>query len=305
MHIFPKSYEKFKCIAEKCKHNCCIGWEIDVDEESAAFYESVPGDFGKRLRNSIEKGEVPCFILGENERCPFLNRDNLCDIIINLGEDKLCTICSEHPRFHNELPDRTESGVGMACEEAARIILTEKEQFSLINHAASEDEIITLRDRLIAVLTNREKSIDSRVLQMLREAGASLPEKSIAEWAKIFLSLERLDEKWTEILCSLSVNDTSAFRVHMEDRMTEYEQFLCYLIYRHFANSWDLTEAAARAAFAALGYKIIFAAGAATFEQSGSFTVEDQVELCRLFSSEVEYSEENLSMLFEVLKNEE
>ena len=305
MHIFPKSYEKFKCIAEKCKHNCCIGWEIDIDEESAAFYKSVTGDFGKRLESSIEKGDVPCFILGENERCPFLNKNNLCDIIINLGKERLCTICSEHPRFHNELPDRTESGVGMACEEAARIILCEREPFSLINNVASDDEIITLRDRLLTVLTDREKSIDERVFQMLCEAGASLPEKSVSEWAKLFLSLERLDEKWTEVLLSLSVNDTEAFRVHMKDRMTEYEQLLCYLIYRHFANSWSLAEAAARAAFAALGYKIIFAAGAATFEKNGDFTTEDQIELCRLFSSEVEYSEENLHLLFDVLQSVE
>lgn len=304
MHIFPKSYETFKCIAEKCRHNCCIGWEIDIDEESAAYYKSVSGDFGKRLNASIAFGEVPCFILGEKERCPFLNSDNLCDIIINLGEDKLCAICSEHPRFHNELPGRVESGIGMACEEAARLILSEKEPFALVNNEKSDDEIIILRDKLLEILTDREKDIDTRVSLMLSAAGARLPEKSISEWADIFLSLERLDEGWTDVLNSLTEN-TARFKEHMKERMTEYEQLLCYLIYRHLANAPDMYEAAARAAFTALIYKLIFSAGAAMLERNGSFDISDQIELCRLFSSEVEYSEENLHLLFDILQNVE
>ena len=34
----------------KCKHNCCIGWEIDVDEEKLAYYKHVQGALGDRLK---------------------------------------------------------------------------------------------------------------------------------------------------------------------------------------------------------------------------------------------------------------
>ena len=30
----PDFYGKFKCTAEKCRHSCCIGWEIDIDKKS-------------------------------------------------------------------------------------------------------------------------------------------------------------------------------------------------------------------------------------------------------------------------------
>ena len=33
----------------------------------------------------------------------------------------------------------------------------------------------------------------------------------------------------------------------------------------------------------------------------GSFTVNDQIELCRLYSAEVEYSDDNLNALFDAL----
>ena len=129
MKIFaPKYYKKFKCIADKCRHNCCIGWEIDVDFDTFDFYSKTDGDFGERLRNSIDKtSDIPHFILSENERCPFLNKKNLCDIIINMGQDCLCQICADHPRFRSFFSARQELGLGMCCEAAAELILKQNE----------------------------------------------------------------------------------------------------------------------------------------------------------------------------------
>lgn len=300
--VYPSYYKEFKCIGTRCRHNCCIGWEIDIDSDTAAYYKSVCGSMGKRLHNSIEYGEVPHFILGEGERCPFLNKENLCDIIIELGEEHLCTICAKHPRFENELPDRTEIGIGMACEEAARLILSKDTQAVLVGAADTEDEIIILRDKVIAALQNRDRSIFERVCDMLDMCNASLPKKELCEWAEILLSLERLDEKWTDMLGLLKKQvDTAAFDRYMKEREHEYEQMLVYFVYRHFANAPDVYEAAQRAAFAALAYTVIYALGAALFEKNGSFTLQDQTELCRLFSSEIEYSDENLYILLEKL----
>ena len=66
----PNYYHKFKCIADKCTHNCCIGWEIDIDEETMSLYNSLDTLMGERIRNSIE-GDVPHFILQEGDTCPF------------------------------------------------------------------------------------------------------------------------------------------------------------------------------------------------------------------------------------------
>mgnify|MGYP006874698003 CR=1 FL=1 len=34
MFVYPDYYKEFKCIAGECRHSCCIGWEIDIDEET-------------------------------------------------------------------------------------------------------------------------------------------------------------------------------------------------------------------------------------------------------------------------------
>ena len=119
----PKYYEEFKCIADKCTHSCCIGWEIDVDENSYKKYKKSKCQYAKAVLSSIENGDTPHFALKENDRCPHLDERGLCKIIINMGEGYLCDICREHPRFYNFTNYGKEVGIGMSCPEACRIIL--------------------------------------------------------------------------------------------------------------------------------------------------------------------------------------
>ena len=162
MKVFaPDYYWSFSCIAGDCKHSCCKGWEIDIDDETTEYYKNLPGEFGERLRKNIDFGEeCSCFRLGENERCPFLNEKGLCDIIINLGEDSLCQICADHPRFRNFFDSRVEIGLGLCCEAAAVLILERQEKTVLevieddgFEEEISEDEkaFFSLRDAVFAV----------------------------------------------------------------------------------------------------------------------------------------------------------
>ena len=305
VEIFPDYYKEFACVKGDCRHSCCIGWEIDIDEDTLSFYDKVPGPFGERLRENIELSDEPHFRLGEGERCPFLNGEGLCDLIITLGEEHLCGICDEHPRFYNELPGRVEGGLGLCCEAAAKLVLGKKEPVTLVStgDVAADDPIILLRDEVLALLQDRRFPVEERVERMLARCGVSLPVWENERLADIFLSLERLDESWTGELSRLKgAADLSAFRAATADRRTEYEQFLVYLVYRHFANASDFDNAAVRAAFAALGFHLLESLGAARFAEAGAFTFEEQCELVRLFSSEVEYSDENRFALFDLLE---
>lgn len=147
MIVKPSYCGSFQCIASRCRDNCCIGWEIDIDEETDQFYRTVKGEFGKRLEDGISREGTPHFRLrGEKERCAFLNSDNLCDIFIHLGEEHLCGICREHPRFYEwyeeipGVPDWTETGLGLCCEEAARLFVSESGPLRLTVEWESETE---------------------------------------------------------------------------------------------------------------------------------------------------------------------
>ncbi len=303
--VYPDYYKRFKCIGSKCLHNCCIGWEIDIDEKTYEYYKGVAGDFGKHLKNNISEDNIPHFILDKNERCPLLNKDNLCDIIINSGEEHLCTICAEHPRFHNSLPNRVESGLGLCCEECARIIIGKKEETRLITENKDKnyfDEIIDLRDKIISTLQHREYDIKVRLSNAFEIIGSTSHLPTPLEYSTLLFSLERLNDEWTELLNlfgeNYKENTVSDFKGHMKERQTEYEQFLVYLIYRHFANCVNLEECTAVLKFAATSYMFMEALGEILYTLNGKFTFEDQIELVRLFSSEIEYSDENLPTVY-------
>ena len=157
---------------------------------------------------------------------------------------------------------------------------------------------------MIDVLQNRDKHIAQRIDDMLSLCSTTGNEYSISELCDILLSLEQLDNKWGKLIKELkeSTNtiDTNAFDTYMADRQSEYEQFCVYLVYRHFANSPDLFEAQLRACFVKLAYNLVRALGAMIYSKSGSFDLSEQLELIRLFSSEIEYSDENLYTLFDI-----
>lgn len=307
MHCYPNYYNDFKCIGSKCTHNCCIGWEIDIDDDTLGFYRNVSGAFGQKLKDNIDCNDTAHFVLDSKERCPFLNSDNLCDIISTLSKEHLCEICTEHPRFHNELPNRVESGLGMCCEEAARIILSQKEKTVIIceQDTPTDDEIIILRDKVIDTLQDRSLCIDTRIENMLKLCNTELQDESIATWCDVLLSLERMDECWGNYVLTLKNEydnaDLIAFDEYMKEREHEYEQLCVYFVYRHFANAPSIEETKKRAAFAAFVYKVIYALGAVIYQKTSTFDFEAQVELCRLFSSEIEYSDENIYGLYDIL----
>lgn len=177
----PIYYSTFKCIANRCRDNCCIGWEIDIDDNTLEKYNSVNGSFGQKLKNGINNcGNTPCFKLDKNERCVFLNSNNLCDIIINLGEESLCQICTNHPRYVNEYLNITEYGLGIACEEVCRIVLSQQNPIHLVN---SENKkkitqnpfkdnyymayLFEIRRLITDILQNRNYKINQRLLTVI------------------------------------------------------------------------------------------------------------------------------------------
>nr|MCR5274600.1 hypothetical protein [Clostridiales bacterium] len=100
---------------------------------------------------------------------------------------------------------------------------------------------------------------------------------------------------------SLSKEDLDSFEKHMEKegRAFEYENIVWYLIYRHLGESPFEDEAALCVEFAALSMRLLRYIGACKYKGTGTFTREDQVELSRMFSSEIEYSDENIDLIYD------
>jgi lysine-N-methylase len=297
--VVPNYYNDFKCIADKCRHSCCIGWEIQIDSETLEKYNVTDGELGKRLADSID-GDT--FRLDENERCPFLNENGLCDIILHLGEDRLSQICTDHPRFCTFWSDRTEIGLGLCCEEAARIILSQKKKTKLValrddgeygDLTEEEEALLCERERMFAIAQDRSKSISARILSLCEAFHIDIPQRSFAEWVDLLRSMEIMDGAWDRLLSEAKETPIS------DDWETAWERLLWYFIYRHVSDpERDIRKGVFFSVFSLSVIRCLFAYLCARGENADTETL---VELCRLYSSEIEYSEENTERIMDLV----
>lgn len=123
----PSVYDRFSCIASQCPDSCCKDWSVTVDPESAAFYRSLPGPLGQRLRQVLQEEDGDTILAIEDGRCPMWRHDGLCRIQAELNHDTLCKTCREFPRLTHDYGDRMELGLELSCPEAARLLLTGEE----------------------------------------------------------------------------------------------------------------------------------------------------------------------------------
>ncbi len=298
--IVPNYYEKFHCIADKCNHSCCIGWEIDIDETTHAQYKNMKTDFGKKLNDNIVTNDnCAYFKLTENEHCPFLNDNNLCEIILNLGENLLCQICSDHPRFKNFYGDRVEIGLGLTCEEVARIVVNETTTFELIEIESNQEigdifddevEFFNIRNDIFKIIECSD-NFETTSETILDKFNIKMPEVSIYEWANFYLDLERLDNDWTAILNTLKAINDIPFTFSYDKAL---KNLLTYFIYRHLGESIYDGNFNGRLLFAIISCKMISALCKIGY---------DIENVARMYSSEIEYSEENLNILINFMQS--
>ena len=320
----PNYYPAFRCTASACRHTCCVGWEIDVDEDSLDYYDTIEGPLGARLREKIDReADPPCFRLDEQERCPFLNRNGLCDLITELGEGALCHICADHPRFRNLLPDRVELGLGLCCEAAAALILGQTAPMEIIRLPVGEasreraahrdpeepdpltDALLSARTAVLNAVQDRTKPLSERIRHVMRALDIHLPMSGYAEWAEFLGGLERLDPAWDGYLDVLSTLGEDPLCELDGETDTAYEQLLCYFLYRYLTAEDDGRPALlqVRVAFAIQSAILIHALAQAIARAIGQNPPEALAEAARLYSSEIEYSEENLERFLDLLED--
>lgn len=295
MDVFaPNYYRDFKCIADRCTHSCCVGWEIDIDEKTLAIYKSAEGKYFDRIRKSIDCTDTPHFSLSDGERCPHLDSRGLCRIITECGEDFLCDICREHPRFYNKTSHGIEVGLGMACEEAARIILSSddyREFFKLedaeLSPLPTDFDAVAEREMIYGILSDRSLSYSGRLDRIYALYGVSPSHLSDGEWREVIFELEYLSDEHRELFLRYTSGRRAA---------PEYDPYLeralAYFIFRHTGGCNSREEFCEALGFACFCERLF-----ASLIGDTSLDGEKIFELGRIISEEIEYSEDNTEKL--------
>lgn len=320
----PCYYDDFICKADKCSDNCCIGWEICIDEDTAELYRSKDGSFGERLRKCIDFSDEPSFILN-GERCPFLNEKNLCDIIINMGEESLCQICRDHPRYFEWYGNTKEGGIGLSCEEGARLILTdgcyadyfESEADDIPDEDFDEESfslLFSIRERIFDILCDCTLSVESRFCEIISlcQGVQTLLDQSTpldtdcsfsfeSESGKIIPVLEKteaIDEKWTAEFETLKSAVEEGITLSYSKEEEKYlERLFAYFVWRYFLKSCFDFRVTEKIRFALFSVTTIFA----LYKSKNSADFETLLRSAVSYSKQMEYSDENLDIFYDSL----
>ena len=130
------------CLADACPENCCMEWIIDLDDATAAYYRTLSGPFGDRIRSwmrseSSFEGEDGRNVLDESglftgtsctsfaldgKLCPFQKENGLCEIRLNLGYEHTSETCREHPMNTEEYEGFAERSPSVSCPEVTRLV---------------------------------------------------------------------------------------------------------------------------------------------------------------------------------------
>ncbi len=150
-----------------------------------------------------------------------------------------------------------------------------------------EEALLQARAALIRIMQDRIRGIPARLNALCEAVGTVMPTRTAAEWADFLRTLERLDPTWDAVLARLT---------NAPDDLPDFsplaaEQFTVYLLHRHVPGALLDDDLPGRVLFCAVSGMLFLRLS----------TLLGENEAARMYSSEIEYSEENLcSFLDEV-----
>lgn len=292
--LYPTFYHTFQCKANQCHHTCCQKWTIDVDEETAKLYQTLPTPLGEDLRKFMTVDDEGYYFMFSDKQptCPLLREDGLCRVVLELGEDSLCDTCHMHPRFYKYIEDLELCGVGLSCEESVeKLLATEGDQ--LLFTIEDDDGEFTTKDRPVL-----ENIFDLLALGISPAICQFTPNHSIRYCQKlisVYKETEPIDEEWTKQLAHLedmlssttAMNTTDLLTLDAQETATLNKVYQ-YILYRQIDMLAEYSlESLVRYAFDATVFIALLT------HQFGNLP-----EQIRRWSEQIEYDEDNVAFLF-------
>ena len=330
--LYPDYCDRFRCLAGACPDSCCKEWEIVVDPDTAAFYRTVPGEIGERLRRHLATdAEGDAFFPLTEGRCPFWNDRGLCDIHAALGEGATSAVCRQFPYFVEEYEGFTERCPSLACPAAAELILSEPLTETVYPvPPASEDALLDLlaagraaalqtaavcgtfaesAARIFAMAEDLQElydgfgssDVDYDLTAVMTDDAYLDGAEDFAQWLSalterylLFLrdEAEILTAEWRGLLETAAADSAPAGIAPREQGTAA--RVLRYLLYRYFLKPVNDEDILTWTAFILLGAAACGAVAARTGVPLSS--------VARLYAKEIEHDADNVERIVEFLR---
>ena len=322
----PDYFHNFRCLAGSCPDTCCGQWEIVVDENAKARYLAVKGPLGEQIRQALTVVDGEDCMALVNGKCPLLTEDGLCPIVTELGEDFLSTTCHTHPRFTEIYGGLQETMLSISCPEAARLLLKRQAPVRFVTEidtvlpepddldADEFDMLLAARQTAFALVQDRSRPLADRLAlllcfakrlqdnledlhicealcrfydsesyrqRQLRRIRRKRKGGSLIRTRQLLNAMEHLSKDFPAALADLECVDLAPYEIQLE-HLAVYFLFRWWLKAACSDKIWQQAAATVVSVLAVAGL---------------CKPIGDLTEAARLYSKEVEHSEENMILL--------
>ena len=171
--IRPDYYDRFRCIADKCTITCCQEWKIAVDADTNRKWKKLlPPENVKPQKKNLSaytdnQSGNRVIVLTEDHKCPFLNEDKLCKLVVAYGDKVLSETCTVFPREVHCFTEHEEETL-MPCCPAVIDLWAETDadiQMEEVTGAdVAEKRNFAIRSGLLKLFTDKEQSAEKLLL---------------------------------------------------------------------------------------------------------------------------------------------
>ena len=304
-HVQFEYTDQFSCLAGACPDTCCKDWQIILDADAIARYQSLPGELGERVRAALltENGETR--FRERDGKCVLLREDGLCPLQAAYGADILCRTCFTYPRFIEEYGQTAELTLSISCPVAARLLLEHEAPLTLTQtddggpvvpseldpelypalldaRAASirlaQDRTRPIEDRLALILL-----LARRVQRLLDEGRDAL----VPALARRFLGKQYQVRSLVRL-------------ARLRSRSGRF--FPCWMVLNNMEHLTRRFEAMNDRQYLARVEQCVFHLLCLRELGADANTVQDLTPIANLYSKEVEHSEDNQALLLKLFR---
>ena len=175
--ITLKLLKDFQCLASECPDDCCsYDWGISVDLDTLKKWEELEdSNYREKLLSNVYDGEISGvkqkLVGGVDKKCSFLDKNGLCTIHADLGEEYLGKTCRTYPRISKIFKSYSLTSATMSCPEIARMVFDSKDlrMFEVDGVPDGlEEHTYRINDFVDKVLNKTGYSIAARVITISR-----------------------------------------------------------------------------------------------------------------------------------------
>ena len=137
----PSWYDRFQCKGGDCSYNCCQSWDISMSKDEYRKWRKKKVVEREKWDQTIQiqplnkktDANYAKFILDQENKCPMLAEDGLCQAQKSHGYTILSHTCQTFPRQAHRYLDQVECSMSLGCERVLELLMEEKEGILLVN----------------------------------------------------------------------------------------------------------------------------------------------------------------------------